>query len=107
MPAIEMLDTIGVNDFKFVHDRHWNIERFHRAAKQLCNFETFQVRTSKAIMNHIFCALTTFVTLEFLRVNQTIENWYQLQRGVLNSMLHNFLQLLPSPIQIISSVSSA
>lgn len=107
MPKIEMLDDIGLNDFKMVHDRHWNIERFHRAAKQLCNLEKFQVRASQAIMNHIFCALMTFVTLEFLRVSQTIENWYQLQRNSLNSMLRNFLKDLPSPIQIIASGSSA
>ena len=38
------LESITYIDFKRVHDAHWCIERFHRAIKQVCNIECFQVR---------------------------------------------------------------
>jgi hypothetical protein len=49
------------DDFKRLHDQHWEIEQYHRAIKQVCNIERFQVRTRIAIMNHIFAALCCFI----------------------------------------------
>lgn len=44
-----------------VPDAHWTIEKFHRAIKQVCNVERFQVRNENPIKNHIFCALEAFI----------------------------------------------
>jgi len=51
---LEKLEKLTYADFKAIHDNHWNIEQFHRAIKQVCNIEHFQVRTTVAIKNHIF-----------------------------------------------------
>jgi hypothetical protein len=40
------LDSISYDDFKRIHNEHWNIEQFHRAIKQVCNVERFQVRNT-------------------------------------------------------------
>ncbi|WP_230391433.1 transposase [Piscirickettsia salmonis] len=49
-----MLTDFTDGDFERIHKAHWNIERFHRATKQLCSIEKFQVRTTECIKNHIF-----------------------------------------------------
>lgn len=77
--------------FKEVHDTHWNIEQYHRALKQVCNIETFQVRTEIAIRNHIFSALAAFIQLEFLTKMDVLENWYQLQRTLFNDVIAKFI----------------
>lgn len=51
-------------DFERVHSAHWHIEQFHRAIKQVCNIEKYQVRKEHPIRNHIFCALKAFITLD-------------------------------------------
>jgi len=93
MHKIEMLVDLSHLTFTYVHAAHWNIERFHRAAKQLCNLETFQVRKSKAINNHIFCSLLAFTRLEFMRFKNQIANWYHLKRNLFQKVIQNFLKL--------------
>ena len=44
-----MLDNFSDGDFNRIHGFHWNIERFHRAAKQLCSIEKFQVRNNNSV----------------------------------------------------------
>lgn len=51
---LDKLDGLNDGDFRRLHAEHWNIERFHRAVKQVCNIERFQVRNTRSIMNHIF-----------------------------------------------------
>ncbi len=57
-----------------------NIERFHRAIKQVCNIEHFQVGNENPIKNHIFCSIKAFVKLEFMRFNRTISHWYEIKK---------------------------
>jgi len=52
-PTETELLVIGWGEFKIIHDQHWGIERYHRALKQVCNIERFQVRESQAINTHI------------------------------------------------------
>lgn len=85
------LENITQMDFERVHQAHWNIERFHRAVKQVCNIERFQVRRKHPIKNHIFCALKAFLTLEFMRLNQTIAHWYELKRELYVKVIRNFI----------------
>ena len=89
--SLEKLPLIGLDEFKHVHAAHWNIECFHRAVKQVCNIERFQVRNEKAIMNHVFCAITAFVRLELLKTKQVIDNWYQVRRDLFVETIKKFI----------------
>jgi len=80
-PTPEETDNLTYEDFKIIHDSHWNIEQFHRAVKQVCNIETFQVRKTQSINNHIFCAIRAFVHLELMRTQDLIINWYGVLRN--------------------------
>ena len=84
-------DAYKRDDFIKAHDIHWNIERYHRAIKQTCNIERFQTRTQKAIDNHIFCSLAAFIKLEFMRAEDLISNWYELQRSLFDEVLRRFI----------------
>ncbi len=88
---LEKLSLINWTDFKDIHDQHWGIEQYHRALKQVCNIERFQVRESRAIRTHIFCAIRAFVQLEFLRFNDKILNWYSLQRNLFTEVIRSFI----------------
>ena len=58
---------IDEETFKNIHSLHWNIEQFHRATKQLCNIEKFQVRKTQAVATHIFCSYLSYIKLELAR----------------------------------------
>lgn len=88
---LESLPLISAVDFERVHAAHWNIERFHRAVKQVCNIERFQVRNPKAVMNHVFCAIPAFIRLELLRAKQAIDNGYQPKRDLFVETLKRFI----------------
>lgn len=72
-------------------DSHWGIERFHRAIKQVCNIEHFQVRTENPIRNHIFCAIKAFVRLEFMRLNKQISHWYEVMRDLYVKVIRDYI----------------
>jgi hypothetical protein len=91
-PQTNKLPILTYQYFKQIHDHHWQIERFHRALKQVCNIERFQVRTTKAITNHIFCAIRAFVQLEFMRIQNVIINWYEVQKNLFNEVIRDFIQ---------------
>ena len=73
VPNWQELFSINWSDFKRIHDQHWGIEQYHRALKQVCNIERFQVRETQAIRTHIFCAIRGFVQLEFLRFKLDVQ----------------------------------
>jgi len=91
-PNIEKLNQLTYKDFKHIHDNHWQIETYHRAIKQVCNIEHFQVRKTRAIKNHIFCSIRAFVQLEFMRVQGTITNWYEVQKNLFLEVIREFVQ---------------
>lgn len=86
------LQKMIYEDFKTIHDNHWHIEQFHRAIKQVCHIEHFQVRNTQAIKNHIFCAISAFVKLELMRANNLIGNWYEIQKNLFLEVLQNFIK---------------
>ena len=92
VPVLESLVNLTLFDFKRIHAQHWQIELFHRTLKQVCNIEKFQVRTTKAIVNHVFCAICSFLKLEFMRVDNIINNWYQIRRTLFNQVIRTFIQ---------------
>jgi hypothetical protein len=87
----DKLESISWTEFQKIHDQHWGIEQYHRALKQLCNIERFQVRESQAIRTHIFCAIRGFVQLEFLRFRAEIVNWYSLKRELFTEVIRSFI----------------
>jgi hypothetical protein len=91
VPNSEKLSSINWTEFQKIHDQHWEIEQYHRALKQLCNIERFQVRESQAIRTHIFCAIRGFVQLELLRFKAQIVNWYSLQRELFTEVIRSFI----------------
>jgi hypothetical protein len=58
-----VLNQTTQDEFKSLHDSHWQIEEFHRVIKQICNIERFFIRDQWAIRNHFFCALRAFYHL--------------------------------------------
>ena len=89
---LDNLERITQVDFERVHAAHWGIERFHRAVKQVCNIEHFQVRNENPIKNHIFCAIKAFVKLEFMRMNEKILNWYEVKKNLYVQVIRDYIQ---------------
>jgi hypothetical protein len=95
---LESLKPLTRETFKQIHDRHWQIERFHRVIKQVCNIERFQVRDTQAIHNHFFCALRAFGKLQPMRIEGLIDNLYQVLRQLFIPVIRQFiLKNLPEP----------
>lgn len=88
---LDQLPTITTMDFERVHAAHWSIERYHRAIKQACNIEKFQVRKKQQIKNHVFCALKGFFRLECMRIEKTISHWYEVQRDLFLNTIRSFI----------------
>ena len=80
-----------LQDFRELFDIHWGIEVYHRALKQLCNLNKFFVRKNTAILTHIFCSLRAFCQLELMRVKETIETWYEMQRNLYLEVAKQFI----------------
>jgi hypothetical protein len=79
-------------DFEKLHDQHWQIEQYHRAIKQVCNIESFQVRNKVAVKNHIFSAICGYVKLQQMRATEIIMNCYELQRDLFNQVISGFIK---------------
>ena len=78
-------------DFLKIHDQHWQIEQYHRAIKQVCHIEHFQVRNEQPIRNHIFAAICSFVQLQKMRADKVISNVYQHQRDLYKDVVATFI----------------
>ncbi len=70
---------------------HWSIERYHRAIKQVCNIEKFQVLKEHQINNYVFCPLKGFFRLECMRIDETISHWYEVQRDLFVATIRSFI----------------
>jgi hypothetical protein len=91
LPNLEALKRQSRQDFKQLHDRHWQIEAFHRAIKQVCNIERFHVRNGQAIRNHFFCALRAFCQLQTMQIEGLIQNVYQVSRQLFIPVIRQFI----------------
>lgn len=102
LPEGSALTDFNRADFCEVHDKHWQIEQYHRAIKQVCHVEHFQVRTEIAIRNHIFASLLGFVQLQKMCVAELISNCYELQRELFVGVITNFIKTFIPGIKNIS-----
>ena len=91
LPDEEKIQDITRSTFVTIHDTHWGIETFHRAIKQVCGICRFMVRDTCAIKTHIFCSLQAFVKLEFMRSENIISNWYEVQRNLFTSVVREHI----------------
>lgn len=91
LPNEERLQDFDREDFSETHDRHWQIEQYHRTIKQVCNIEHFQVRSKKAIKNHLFAAICGYVQLQRLHAMELISNCYRLRRDLFNEVIASFI----------------
>lgn len=85
-------DNFDQTDFQKQHDRHWQIEQYHRMIKQVCNIEKFQVRGKIPILNHIFSALCGYVHLQKMQLTEVISNAYQWQRDLYKDVVAAFVE---------------
>jgi hypothetical protein len=79
--------------FEQVHAQHWQIEQYHRAIKQVCNIESFQVRSKAAVKNHLFAAICGYVELQKLRAMDMLSNCYRLRRELFNEVISSFIEV--------------
>jgi len=99
LPDDKELRQLNRQDFRRIHDSHWQIESFQRVIKQVCNIERFQVRTEPAIRTHFFCALQAFCKLQTMRIEGLIDNLYQLSSQLFVPVSRQFiLENLSKPI---------
>jgi hypothetical protein len=66
----EVTKELSREEATTIHRKHWYIEEYHRALKQLCNFEGMIFRSAKRISNHIFYSIKAFCILEITRLKQ-------------------------------------
>lgn len=92
LPDADAYAAFGADDFRILHDRHWQIEQYHRLLKQVCNIERFQVRSKIAIGNHIFASLCSFIQLQQMRISQLIVNAYQWRRELYSNVMADFIR---------------
>jgi hypothetical protein len=87
----EQLAACDRKTFTDQHDKHWHIEQYHRAIKQVCNIEHFQVRSKVAIKNHFFASICGYVQLQKLSAMSLINNCYSIQRNLFNEVIAAFI----------------
>ena len=92
LPSHEQTASFDHKAFTEQHDRHWQIEQYHRAIKQTCNIERFQVRSKGAVKNHLFAAICGFVQLQKLSFATVLNNCYSLQRNLFKDVIASFIE---------------
>lgn len=90
-PEQDALFSISKTEFNELHSIHWGIECYHRAIKQVCGIGRFMVRRTDAIKTHFFSAIRAFTQLELMRVEELIENWYEIQRNLSLQVARDFI----------------
>ncbi len=99
------------DDFSKIHDLHWQIEQYHRAIKQVCHIEHFQVRSEQPVRNHIFAAISAFVYLQKMLISHEFMNIYKHQRELFKETVDAFVErfakakehLLPKLARVINA----
>ena len=91
LPNEEKLSQFDRPAFDLEHDKHWQIEQYHRAIKQACNIEKFQVRGKQATKNHLFAAIYGYVQLQRLTTTKVIMNCYQIRYELFKDIIASFI----------------
>lgn len=80
--------------------RAWGIEEYHRGLKQHCGVDRARARYTRAVGNHIGCAIRAFVRLEWHRLTTGV-SWFAAKLGIIRDAVRGYLArpayCLPSP----------
>ena len=49
------------------------------------------MRDTEAIKTHIFCTIRAFIQLEFMRIENLISNWYEVQRTLFKEAIRTYI----------------
>lgn len=79
-------------EFSDLHDKHWQIEQYHRVIKQVCNIEHFQVRNATSVRTHIFAGVCAYVALQRMKLTDLVRNCYELSRELFKSVIAKFVE---------------
>ena len=85
------LTDMDLKSFEGYHQKHWGIESYHRAIKQLCQAGGSFLRSIKGQLNHFFCVLRAFCFLELQVAHRHIENWYSLRQSLYRDVIKSFI----------------
>jgi putative transposase len=81
-------------------ERAWGIEEYHRGLKQHCGVDRASVRYTRAVGNHIGCAIRAFVRLEWHRFTTGV-SWFAAKLGIIRDAIRCYLARpayrLPTP----------
>ena len=86
------LDKVRQSDFNDIHDKHWQIEQYHPAIKQIYHIEHSQVRAEKDVRNHIFAALSGYIHLQKMCLAELTTKTDEFHRDLFNSVLSQFIE---------------
>ena len=87
----ELIIDMTNESFEENHAKHWTIETFHRAIKQVCNAGKCMVRNTQGQINHFFCVLRAFSFLERQVIQNKLSNWYSLAKNIYYSVIKKFI----------------
>jgi len=73
--------------------------------KQVCNLEGFQVRTERAIRNHLFSALCGYIQLALAKARGEIANCYEISRKLFLEVIAKFIRENSEKFEFVNSHS--
>lgn len=85
------LEWIKRRDFEIIHAKHWHIEEYHRALKQLCNVDKHFLRNKNCVLTHIYCSIKAYCILEINRMLWKFQNIYDLARENLKQYISQLM----------------
>ena len=85
-------DLSSQSDFNQIHRHHWAIEEYHRALKQLCNIERFQVRGEQQVRNHVFASIFGYTCLQAMKVTESLRSIYSVRKDALKEATWEFIK---------------
>lgn len=88
----EGVDTLNQFQFDRLNSRHWRIEQYQRAIKQVCKIESVQVRGKTTIKSHLFAAICGYVEFQRRKAVDIISNCYKLRRELFNEIIASFIE---------------
>lgn len=71
-------------------ERAWGIEEYHRGLKQCTGVDRARVRYTRAVGNHIGCAIRAFVRLEWHRFTTGV-SWFAAKLAIIRDAVRAYL----------------
>lgn len=105
----EDIDYLATNDLTYsapdiasANACRWQIEEYHRGAKQLTGLENCQSQHQRAQRNHILCSIRALLALEQWRLSRGIP-WYEAKQQLIAEAIANYLKNPTIPLPGVST----